>query len=181
MSRRGSQRAAAAGLGDYVHLLGDFSSEEDEVQDGVDFSEVFGDEEGWQDDQNEDDNDGDAGPPRRRIRGVPGLALPAGSDDEEEVDDEATDEATDDATDGPPRRGRRILHRNKQINCLTEALNPSNYNMMPMPTAAEEKIFSAVLVRIPEQRVQWTNVKHSNAGRLPRYLLFITMIVYDCL
>ena len=89
------------------------------------------------------------------------------------VDDIESDEETaGDIPAGAPRRGRRLLHRNKQINSLQEALNAANYDPLTMPTAAEEKVLSAVLVhkkrRQPEERVEWTNVKGTNAGRLPR-------------
>ena len=161
MSRRGSQRLAGAGVGDFVPYLEDWSSDEEE---GLDFTNVVGGEEGWQDDQSDVDDE-DQGQPRRRIIGVPEQAVPIENDEIEEEDNE-------EATDRPPRRGRRLLHRDKEINCLREALNPANYNMMTLPSAAEEKILSAVLVKKardqPEEKIEWTNVKRSNAGGSPR-------------
>ena len=164
MSRRGSQRLARAGVGDFVPFVEDWSSDE---EDEVDYTNIIGGEEAWQDDQS-DVGDEDDGQPRRRINGVPGHAVPIGNEEIEAEDNEDNE----DATERPPRRGRRLLHRDKQINCLREALNPANYNMMTLPTASEEKILSAVLVKKardqPEEKIDWTNVKRSNAGRPPR-------------
>ena len=129
MSRRGSQRLARAGVGDFVPFVEDWSSDEEDV---VDYTNIVGGEEGWQDDQSDVDDE-DPGQPRRRINGVPGQAVPTENDEIEVEDDE-------EETDRPPRRGRRLLHRDKQINCLREALNPANYNMMTLPTRAEEKV-----------------------------------------
>ena len=122
--------------------------------------------------------------------GVAGQSVTVDGDDVESDEETVDEENNGGAVENPgraPRRGRRLLHRNKKINSLQEALNPENYNPLTMPTAAEEKVLSAIMVdkkgRQPEEKIEWTNVKRSSAGRLPRYIhifvhLYIHILVY---
>ena len=184
MSARRSQRARSQTdqnpLSVFASLMEDRQSD-DETDDEAESTmpNLVGDQQMWEDDDNvndDDDDDGNGGNipmPRRRITGTP---HPPITDDSEEEDSDEIDEenagAEQDIAGRAPRRGRRLLHRNKQINSLEEANNPANYNMMQMPGAAEAKVLSAILEKTPRNqpdiKIEWTNQQRSNRGRTPR-------------
>ena len=156
-----AQRGGRDGLS-LAQMLNE-SSEEDE-NDGVqDLADVHGNEDDWQN-GTDDDSDGEVSFRRDiRIAGARDIPITVRNNDD------SSDNDARNASQAPPR-GRRQHHRNKAINCLSEALNPSNYDMLREPSETRE--VSAVLVNrtrtTPEQKIVFTNQKRTQRGRNPR-------------
>ena len=167
-SDRGNGGPSGSGRGGpsdryFAALLDESSEDEENVEnEGVqDLGEVYGEEDGWQNDAEDDDSDDEVSFNRNiRIRGV--RDIPVGNNDEE---DSSSDNDAGNAGNAPPR-SRRVHHRNKAINSLSEALNPSNYDMLRDPSETRE--VSAELSKRPVERIVFTNQRGTQRGRPPR-------------
>ena len=146
-----------------VNVVSD--SDNDEESDNNDIANLNGDENGWTDNSGDNDGEGGSNQDNRRIRivGIPDPPTLDNDSDDSDVDGEAPRRA--------PRTGRRLLLKNKAINCLEEAFNPVNYDRIEMPTGGDRKEVSALLTpkkTRPEVTITFRNYKVNNAGRPPR-------------
>ena len=148
-----------------VNVVSD--SDNDEESDNNDIANLNGDENGWTDNSGDNDGEGGSNQDNRRIRIV-------GIPDPPTLDNDSDDSGSDVDGEAPrraPRTGRRLLLKNKAINCLEEAFNPVNYDRIEMPTGGDRKEVSALLTpkkTRPEVTITFRNYKVNNAGRPPR-------------